>query len=143
MARKGKRKHSLHRSIGAVLKGGDFARESLFLLKVNSSAEELFERFPKLIKDPRRLLPVHGAPFPRTYKDMFEVQAAGAPAGPVNEVIWAISRCVLHSAEISQYVADRNNFESSLRYPSSTLRRRYWWSTSSDAECLFGSLKPG
>ncbi|HHA2503892.1 TPA: hypothetical protein ACOENT_002129 [Stenotrophomonas maltophilia] len=114
MARKGKRKHSLHRSIGAVLKGGDFARESLFLLKVNSSAEELFERFPKLIKDPRRLLPVHGAPFPRTYKDMFEVQAAGAPAGPVNEVIWAISRCVLHSAEISQYVADRNNFESSL-----------------------------
>lgn len=114
MARKGKRKHSLHRSIGAVLKGGGFARESLFLLKANSGPAELFERFPKLIKEQRHLLPVHGEPFPRTYKGMFEVQAAGAPVGPVNEVIWAICRCLLHSGEITQYVADRGQFESFL-----------------------------
>lgn len=114
MARKVKRKHSLHRSIGAVHQGGKFARDSLFLLKANSAPMELFERFPKLINAPQRLLPVHGEPFPRSYKGMFELQAAGTPVGPMNEVVWAICRCLLHSTEITEYVATRNNFESSL-----------------------------
>lgn len=114
MARKGKRKHSLHRSIGAVRQGGDFARETLFLLKANSTPAELFERFPKLINEPKRLLPFHGEPFPQAYKDMFGIQAAGAPVGPVNEVVWAVCRCLLHSDAIAEYVAARNKFESSM-----------------------------
>ncbi|WP_158489872.1 hypothetical protein [Stenotrophomonas maltophilia] len=114
MGRTGKRRHSLHRTIGSVYLGGNFARESLFLAKANTPPSELFQLFPRIIKTPKRLLPIHGNPSPQKYSELFSIQPAGSPAGPVNEAVWAICRSLLHVDTLSDYIDTRHQFESSI-----------------------------
>lgn len=114
MGRVRKRKHSIHRAMGAVRFGGDLARESLFLLRANSTPPELFERFPKVVTSPDLVRVIHGDPFPSNYDQMFRTPAVGRALSTVSEAVWAICRCCMHGSELKLYLENREKFESCM-----------------------------
>jgi hypothetical protein len=114
MGRVGKRKHSVHRALGAIRFGGKLAQNSLYLLRVNSTPAELFASFGKLISSPRQLEILHGAPFPARYSEMFRELPIGGPLSALKEVIWAIGRCCLYGKELGAYLRVRDAFEAKL-----------------------------
>jgi hypothetical protein len=86
----------------------------MYRLRSRSSATNLFHAFPKVFSAREDWDVIHGPAFPRTLAHMFSKKAIVAPAGPLNEIIWAICRCLQYGNELASFVSKRVEFEHAL-----------------------------
>jgi hypothetical protein len=114
MARIGKKRHSIKRASGEVFGGGRNGRIALYRLKRNSTPEELFNQFPKVISKRSYLDFVYGSAFPSELTGIFSVHALFAPTSTINEIVWAICRCAMYSSELSAFAEARARLEHHL-----------------------------
>lgn len=83
----------------------------LFKLKTTTNAADLFSLFPLLFRDRNYLNIVHGIPFPTKLSELFSAKALYEPASALNEVTWAICRCLHFGPELREFNQFRESFE--------------------------------
>lgn len=82
-----------------------------YRLRAQCSADDLFAVFPRIFAKPGELERLHGHPFPRELQQLYAQKAIGAPAGALNEVVWALSCAVARGAELHRFNTLRESYE--------------------------------
>ncbi|ABB73852.1 hypothetical protein SAMN05216403_101285 [Nitrosospira multiformis ATCC 25196] len=83
-------------------------------LKIQTSVDELFTFFPRIFRQKNALDFVHGPAFPVKPSELFSKPALYQPAGPFNELIWGVCRCLQFSEELKDFTHLREEYERSL-----------------------------
>jgi tetratricopeptide (TPR) repeat protein len=83
----------------------------IYRLRARATAADLFAVFPRIFPKRESLEPIHGNPLPVELRDLYAVSPLGQPVTPLNEVVWAISRCIQFGPELRAFTAMRVAFE--------------------------------
>jgi hypothetical protein len=101
--------------VGALLRMRNPQRfDEVRLLKQRLSPSGLFNAFPHVFPTRDSSDELFGNPFPRTLSELFQKPAISSNAGPLNEIVWAISRCLQYSKEVRSFVEKRDQFEAAI-----------------------------
>lgn len=80
-------------------------------MRTNLHSDELFSVFPLIIENRKLFDPIFGEPFPRDLNGLQTAQYALSPTNAIDEIVWAICRCLQYASEINRFVTLREAFE--------------------------------
>jgi len=114
---RGKSSH-IDRIVGKVTPAlrfkGELAFQKIYDLKRYTSEEDLFTVFPRIFPKQNDLDFVYGPAFPKKLSELFSKPALYSSVDPLQEVVWAICRCLQSSEMLREFSKLREEYERSL-----------------------------